>query len=246
MPSRPRSRRQAERLPLSNPTLFLEKTHPFLGAFSLFSQELQYLNPRGYNAPTFFMDPLAKLFGSPARVKLLRLFLFNEETAFLATDAIFRARLTKEAGRKELNQLVSIGVVRKKAGKEGTGYIADRKFRHYEALKVFLRESTDVSDTEIVAALKKAGSVRLVVLSGLFTGAVESKVDLLIVGDRLEERPLGSAIRLLEAELGRELRYACFTSEQFKYRLGVYDRLLRDVFDYPNRVILDKIGLAAK
>lgn len=192
------------------------------------------------------MDPLAKLFGSPARVKLLRLFLFNEDTTFLAPDAIFRARLTKDAGRKEINQLVAMGVVRKKAGKEGTGYIADRKFRHYEALKAFLRASTDVSDSEIVTALKKAGSVRLVVLSGLFTGAVESKVDLLIVGDRLEERPLASAIRLLEAELGRELSYACFTTEQFKYRLGVYDRLLRDVFDYPNRVILDKIGLASK
>ncbi len=192
------------------------------------------------------MDPLAKLFGSAARVKLLRLFLFNEETTFLAADAAFRARLTKDASRKELTQLVGMGIIRKKAGKEGTGYIADRKFRHYDALQAFLRASTDVSDSEIVTALKKAGSVRLVVLSGLFTGAVESKVDLLIVGDRLEERPLANAVRLLEAELGRELNYACFTSEQFKYRLGVYDRLLRDIFDYPHRVILDKIGLASK
>lgn len=192
------------------------------------------------------MDPLARLFGSAARVKLLRLFLFNEEMAFTSADAAFRARLTKDAGRRELSQLVTIGVVKKKGGKGPVSYTADKRFRHYEALKAFLRASTDVSDSEIVAALKKAGSVRLVVLSGIFTGAVESKVDLLIVGDRLEERPLGSAVRLLEAELGRELRYACFTSEQFKYRLGVYDRLLRDVFDYPNRVILDKIGLASK
>ena len=47
----------------------------------------------------------------------------------------------------------------------------------------------------------------------------------------------------LEAELGREIRYAFFTTPDFRYRLGVYDRLLRDVFDYPHRVLLDKIGL---
>lgn len=190
------------------------------------------------------MDSLAKLFGSPARVKLLRLFLFNEDLTFLATEAAFRARLTKDVARKELTALTKAGILRKKTGKSPVGYSADKRFAHYDALRVFLRTTTDVSDSAIVTSFKKAGTVKLVVLSGLFTGALESKLDVLIVGDRMEERPLATAIHALEAELGRELRYACFTSEQFKYRLGVYDRLLRDVFDYPNRVIVDKIGLA--
>ncbi len=80
-------------------------------------------------------------------------------------------------------------------------------------------------------------------LSGLFTGAVETKVDLLVVGDKLEDRPLDNGVRALEAELGRELRFASFSTEDFKYRRGVYDRLLRDIFDFPHRVLLDKIGL---
>ncbi len=192
------------------------------------------------------MDPLAKLFGSAARVKLLRLFLFNDDITFTAVDAAFRARLSKDATRKELTALTNTGIIRKKAGKSPVGYTADKRFTHYEPLKVFLRTTTEVSDDAILTNLKKAGTIRLVVLSGLFTGALESKVDVLIVGDRMEEKPLATAIHALEAELGRELRYACFPSDQFKYRLGVYDRLLRDVFDYPNRVIVDKIGLAAK
>lgn len=196
-----------------------------------------------YNAATT-MDSLAKLFGSPARVKLLRLFLFNEDLTFLTTEAAFRARLTKDVARKELTALTKAGILRKKTGKSPVGYSADKRFAHYDALRVFLRTTTDVSDSAIVTSFKKAGTVKLVVLSGLFTGALESKLDVLIVGDRMEERPLATAVHALEAELGRELRYACFTSEQFKYRLGVYDRLLRDVFDYPNRVIVDKIGLA--
>lgn len=190
------------------------------------------------------MDSLAKLFGSPARVKLLRLFLFNDDLTFLATETAFRARLTKDVARKELSALTKAGILRKKTGKSPVGYSADKRFPHYDALRVFLRTTTDVSDAAIVTSFKKAGTVKLVVLSGLFTGALESKLDVLIVGDRMEERPLATAVHALEAELGRELRYACFTSEQFKYRLGVYDRLLRDVFDYQNRVIVDKIGLA--
>lgn len=191
------------------------------------------------------MDPLAKLFGSAARLKLLRLFLFNDDITLTLTDAAFRARVSKEIARKELGVLVAIGILRKKSGKEA-GYQVEKKFLHFEPLKVFMRTTTDVSDTAILASLKKAGTVKLVVLSGLFTGALESKIDMLIVGDRLDEKPLATAIHALEAELGRELRYACFTTEQFKYRLGVYDRLLRDLFDYANRVILDRIGLAAK
>jgi hypothetical protein len=192
------------------------------------------------------MDPLAKLFGSPARVKLLRLFFFNDDAAFTLADVAFRARLTKDAARKELTALTGAGVIRKKAGKSPAEYQTDRRFPHYDALTTFMRVTTDVSDASIVAALKKVGTLKLVVLSGLFTEAVESKVDLLIVGERIEDRTLQSSIRVLEAELGRELRYACFSPEQFKYRLGVYDRLLRDLFDYPNRVVFDRLGLANK
>lgn len=192
------------------------------------------------------MDPLARLFGSPARLKLLRLFLFNDDSAFSSADVAFRTRTPKDVARKELAVLLAADIVRKKTGKGAATYTAHKRFEHYDALKIFLRTTTNLSDTYIITALKKAGSLRIVALSGLFSGAIESKVDLLIVGDKLEERPLTTAIRSLEAELGRELRYACFSTEQFRYRLGVYDRLLRDVFDYPHRTILDKLGLTKK
>jgi len=189
------------------------------------------------------MDPLSRLFGSAARLKLLRLFLFNDDTAFSSADAAFRAKVSKEAARKEISVLSAAGVIRKRAGGQGVAYTASRKFPHYDALQQFLRTTTNLSDADLVNTLKKAGSLRLVVLSGLFTGAIETKVDLLVVGDKLEDKPLEAAVRTLEAELGRELCFASFSTEEFRYRMGVYDRLIRDVMDYPKRIILDKIGL---
>ncbi|HEX2792506.1 MAG TPA: hypothetical protein VHO23_02230 [Candidatus Paceibacterota bacterium] len=191
------------------------------------------------------MEPLARLFGSSARLKLLRLFLFNDDAAFSAADAAFRTKVAKDAARKELTALVTIGVVRKRAGKGPVAYAANRRFAHYEPLKAFLRDTSDVRDGDVIDTLRRGGMLRLVVLSGLFTGAVESKVDMLIVGDRLDEKKLAGAVHALEAELGRELRYACFSTEEFKYRRGVYDRLIRDVFDYPNRAVLDRLGLTS-
>lgn len=197
--------------------------------------------------PGTSMEPLARLFGSPARLKLLRLFMFNDDAAFTATDAAFRTKTAKDAARKELTALVTMGIIRKRAGKGASlGYSANRRFAHYEPLKAFLRDTSDVRDNDVLDTLRSGGGVmRLVVLSGLFTGAVESKVDMLIVGDRLDEKKLARAVHALEAELGRELRYACFSTEEFKYRRGVYDRLIRDVFDYPNRAILDRLGLTS-
>lgn len=189
------------------------------------------------------MDPLAKLFGSAARVKLLRLFLFNEESLITADDAASRAKVSKAAARKELNLLASIGLLKKRTATTPASYVADPRFQHYEPLKAFLRTSAVMPDARIASSLKRAGSVRLVALSGLFTGVVESKVDLLVVGDRISEKAIATVVRNLEAELGRELRYAAFSTPDFRYRVGVYDRLVRDVFDYPHRLVLDKIGM---
>jgi hypothetical protein len=189
------------------------------------------------------MEPLAKLFGSPARLKTMRLFLFNQDTAFTAEQVGRRTKLTKDTARREMNELVAAGLLRKKGAQTPTRYQVNQAFEHLFALDNFIRETTSVRPQNIVAHLRRAGTLRLVALSGLFTGILEPKIDLLIVGDSLDERVLSQAVHSLEAELGREIRYAFFTTLDFRYRLGVYDRLLRDVFDYPHRLLVDKIGL---
>jgi hypothetical protein len=192
------------------------------------------------------MDPLSRLFNSATRVKLLRLFLFNDDTAFSVPDASFRINMSSESVRKEIKILLAAEVIRKRAGKGTALYAANKRFEYYDALQSFLRDTAHLNDASVLTILKKAGALRLVALSGIFTNAVETKADLIIVGDKLNDRHLEKAVHILEAELGRELRYAAFSTEDFRYRIGVYDRLLRDIFDYPHRTILDKIGMSEK
>lgn len=189
------------------------------------------------------MEPLAKLFGSPARLKTLRLFVFNRDAAFTLAEVAQRTKLSKEVARRELTELFASGLLRKKGANVPSRYQTNPRFEHLDALDTFIRETTSLRPASILTALKRAGTLRLVALSGLFTGILDTQIDLLIIGDHLDERALASAVHSLEAELGREIRYASFATVDFRYRLGVYDRLLRDVFDYPHRLLVDKIGL---
>lgn len=189
------------------------------------------------------MEPLAKIFGSPARLKTLRLFVFNQETSFTPDEITQRTKLSKETVRRELGELYASGLLRKKGANVSLRYQVNPRFEHLVALTIFVRETTNVLPRVIIGALRRAGALQLVALSGFFTGVLESQIDLLVVGDHLEERTLAHAVHSLEAELGREIRYASFATADFRYRVGVYDRLFRDVFDYPHRLLIDKIGL---
>jgi len=189
------------------------------------------------------MEPLAKLFGSPARLKMIRLFLFNQSTSFTLAEITKRTKLSKDVVKHELSDLCESTLLRKKGERSAASYQVNPKFEYLAALNVFVRETTSVRPRVMITMLRRAGALQLVALSGFFTGVLESQIDLLVVGDNLEERPLAQAVHSLEAELGREIRYASFATTDFRYRFGVYDRLLRDVFDYPHRLLIDKTGL---
>ena len=189
------------------------------------------------------MESLTKIFGSPARLKTLRLFVFNQESAFTVDEVAERLKFSKETARAEVRELLGSGLLRKKGEKTSTRYQVNQRFEYLAALDEFVRDTTNVRPKLIVAALRRVGALQLIVLSGFFTDVIESQIDLLIVGDHLDERAIARAVHSLEAEMGREIRYTSFTTEDFRYRFGVYDRLLRDIFDYPHQRIVNKIGI---
>ena len=53
-------------------------------------------------------------------------------------------------------------------------------------------------------------------------------------------------IRKLEAEIGTELVYAIFDTKEFLYRLSMYDKLVRDILDFPHEVILQTKELSTQ
>lgn len=191
-------------------------------------------------------DTLAKLFGSAARVKLLRLFLFNPRQSISAAEAAAHARVEPAVARREIHNLHTLGLLKRGARRGNVArYTLDPEFRYLTALQGLLLNAP-VRATDIQERLRSVGTLKLVVMAGIFVGDWDGRVDLLVVGDRMSERALKGRIRRLEAELGKEVRYAALSSQDFFYRLNMSDKLIRDVLDYPHAIALDRLNIGLK
>lgn len=216
-----------------------------LSARTRFEIQVQYVR----------MQDLGKLFGSPARVRILRLFTFNPDAVWDRDEVARRTRVAPESTSRELALLARAGflkrksyfkeVARPRAGtskkRRAIGWALDQTYPYLAPLETFLAETVSVTHGDIRARLRGVGTVRLLVLSGIFTGAQDSLLDLMLVGDRLNDAALSTALRHLEAELGREVRYAVLGTDDFLLRRRVRDKLVRDVLDYPHEALIDKL-----
>ncbi|MBP6980093.1 hypothetical protein KBB41_03570 [Candidatus Curtissbacteria bacterium] len=96
---------------------------------------------------------------------------------------------------------------------------------------------------EISKRLSGIGKIKAIIVSGIFIQNPESRLDILVVGDDVSPGRLKTVIGNMESEIGKELRFALLDTADFKYRQGVCDRLVRDVFEYPHKVVVDKVGI---
>lgn len=192
------------------------------------------------------MEELSKLFGSEAKVKIMRLFLFNPETVFDTGEIGERAKVEAPKVRREMSNLEKMGLVKRRQSskkKGGHGFVLETQFPYLLQLQNFLINIEPLQPKEIIKKLSKLGSIKLIIISGVFLQEPESRADLLVVGDGVKRANLENLIKTLEAEIGKELRYAYFTTEDFKYRISMFDKLIRDILDYPHKKILNKLGL---
>ncbi|MFA5987434.1 MAG: hypothetical protein WC797_02180 [Candidatus Paceibacterota bacterium] len=198
------------------------------------------------------MKVLDKLFGSQDRVKIMRLFILNREQVFENADISKRAKVSTRSLSKELALLGSIGLIKKKSvfvekeskgGKKKTkinGWQTNVGFVFLAPLEKLLFNAELYKDSDLIERLKKAGKLKLVVTAGIFMNDDNSRADLLVVGDYLKRNILDSSIKVIESEMGRELNYGVFDTNDFVYRLSVCDKFVRDVLDFPHKKILNK------
>lgn len=198
------------------------------------------------------LDILGKLFGSGTRVKIMKFFLLNQETGFAVADIANRLRVKPPFVRAEIKDLVAIGFIKpkiitvvsvskKNTKKKVSGFIANREFALNQPLRELLIESGGMHISDLGSRFAGTGKITLFVTSGIFMRDTDRMLDMMIAGDRLDRKMIEAEIKKLESEIGKELRYALFDTEEFMYRLKMYDKLIRDVLDYPHEKIVNKI-----
>jgi len=205
------------------------------------------------------METLSKLFCGAERVKVMRLFLFNPELFFSLEQIIAKTKISARAAKLQIDTLKKAGMIKSRKSvqfiqikKKGKLIKAKRKvlvwsldsdFEYLQPMQNLLINTRPLRKEEILKRLASVGKLKMVIVSGVFIQNPDSRVDMLVVGDNLKKGAIDRIVKTMEAEIGKELVFASFETADFHYRLGVYDKLIRDILDYPHQKLLDKLNL---
>ncbi len=189
------------------------------------------------------MEILGKILGNPARVKMMRLFLLNPKNGYDRKAIIKRSRINASTASKEIKLLSSIGFIKKR---NNTLWSINPLFKYMNEFDRLLIGTDTIEEKTIIDNFKKVGRIKLLLVSGIFIKNKDTRVDMLIVGDRLKKAKIEEEVRKLEAEIGTELVYAVFDTKDFIYRLNMYDKLIRDILDFPHQVVLQAKELSTQ
>ena len=167
----------------------------------------------------------------------MRLFLLNKGKGFKNKDVVKRSHVSTEVVRREIRLLESVNFIKKHL-KTSLDWYFNSSFKYAGEFEDLLVRSDSLNRQKLMGNFKNVGRVKLIIVSGVFIKNDDSRVDLLIVGDKLKLSKIEKGIQKLEAEIGTELIYATFNTKDFVYRLSMYDKLVRDILDYPHEVLM--------
>lgn len=207
---------------------------------------------------------LEKLFGSKSRVKILKLFLLNPAEKFYIRQLSRDLKLQLNSVRRELDNLEKFGILtsdmkseastkgeEKEAaggsvspvgGQEKKYFRANPNFVLFDEIKALIVKAQILYEKDFVRKLNSIGKVKLLVLTGLFVNNSSALIDILIVG-KVNKVKLAKLIRELEVELGKEINFTIFDSQEFKYRRDITDIFLYGILDGRKLVVIDEVGL---
>ena len=209
--------------------------------------------------PPMQKDFLSALLDSPARARLLRAFVFDPDREFSIQDIAKRTALSAVSATREMKWLEKNAIVKrlkqisielKNAGgkkisrpRRVDAWKFNAEYPQAQPLARFVHEISPMKHEIVLKELRRCGKISVVVLSGSFMGDPSRPADVIVAGEDINVARLDAATKRLETELGREIRYAHFTPAELRYRMTVQDRLIRDTFDYPHTILLDKARL---
>ena len=214
------------------------------------------------------MTILEKIIGSPSRLKVVRFFLQNPAKVVTARELAKILQISSPSASRDLAFTKSIELVKpstrldiierkgKSKRKKISGFVLSSDFAFFQPMHNLVIGASPVSREKMTKYFKSKKAIQLVALGGVFVqetnfpknilpseGDVEkdNRLDLLIVANKIKKNNIEPFIKKIECEIGKELVWALFSEREFEYRSGMHDKFLRDLFDYPHEILINKI-----
>lgn len=191
-----------------------------------------------------FQPTIEQLFDSPIKMRLLKFFLRNPEEEFCVSDIAKKTGCGSAETKRHILKLKEMSVLVRRPGKKGKpNFSLNAQFLLYPELKNLILKSIPLPINKLKKHLKSLGGVKLGVISGVFINEEGCRADLLLVGERINQKKINNFIRKTEQSIGREINYVVFSQKEFKYRMDVRDRFVRDILEGKHEILIQKIKL---
>lgn len=125
-------------------------------------------------------------------------------------------------------------------------YVLNNSFEYLYELRDLVLKSSPAEKDRLIERINKLGRVKLAIISGIFVDRENpdpTTADLLIVGDDIDSRKLKSFLRSLEADVGKEIKFAVLEKEEFQYRLSMFDRFIRVLLEGRHEKLINKLEI---
>lgn len=182
----------------------------------------------------------------------------NPEERFRLDVIARRSQVTRPKVRAELQKFIKLGLIQELVMQEEIisprrdkkprvrkirVYIAKQSFPFLNELRDLFVKASVAPRAKIFRQIKGIGKIKLAVISGVFIHNESSRTDLLLVGDAIQKRKLDRFLADTESELGKAIHHTVMETDEFQYRMDMYDRFLRDILEYPHEKLINKFNI---
>jgi hypothetical protein len=187
------------------------------------------------------MKMVKALFGSNSRIKILNQMYLDPTRPYFIRELTRILDEQINSIRRELMNLKQIGLLKTKTKNRKKYFFLNKDCSIYPDIRnIFYKTSSQ--RTSIGKIIKQAGNVDLLILSGIFIGDEDGRIDVLIVSDDIDKKVLRK-IMIEKFEYPRELRYAILSKADFFERLDFKDVFITKFLKSSDIIVeINKIG----
>jgi hypothetical protein len=174
------------------------------------------------------------------KAKIVVFFLSNSHRAFYNGE--LEKKLSSRSLGPHLSGLVKNGFLASFVKKGERFFYLNKKNKQLSDWKTAMArkfKSMRKPEDDLLKQLRRIPTLQAAILAGVFMANPQQQCDLILAGE-LSQRTLDRLVAGIEKEIGQELNYALFDFKDFEYRKHTFDRFMKDIFDNPHFVVLEK------
>ncbi|MBU2025759.1 MAG: hypothetical protein ABIC19_02480 [Patescibacteria group bacterium] len=186
-------------------------------------------------------DFLEYLLGSRTKSRIIKTLILNPKAEFTADELAGKIKCPPRSVSYEMRKMHLFGLLKCRHKKRRKHYKLDRGFVFFPDLKNVVGKCNITPESRLLIGIKNSGKIIYAVLTGIFTENKKAGADLLVVGEELKRGRLKRLVAEIEADIGKEIRYAVLSSQELFYRMEMFDKFIIDINKGPHITLVDKI-----